>query len=182
MILNKWFVNKNMIKIERATITDTKLITDLAIRTFIESHGHSAPIADIDAYILNKYSEATIESELADPGNIFHIIYYADQAAGYSKIIFNRICPLIASNNVTKLERLYLLKKFYDHKLGAGLFGFNNNLSIQEGQEGIWLYVWKENQRAVSFYKKAGFEIIGSADFKISETHANPNYIMYLKY
>ncbi|MEO8770717.1 MAG: GNAT family N-acetyltransferase [Ferruginibacter sp.] len=171
-----------MVNIRKATTEDAKLITGLAVKTFIESHGHSAPVGDIENYISEKYVVDVIESELNDPSNIFHIIYFNGQAAGYSKIIFNCAYPLIISTNVTKLERLYLLKDFYDHKLGAKLFEFNTNLSKQEKQNGIWLYVWKENQRAISFYKKAGFEIIASADFKISETHSNPNYIMLLKY
>ena len=46
----------------------------------------------------------------------------------------------------------------------------------------MWLFVWKENHRAINFYNKAGFKIFGSHDFKLSETHANPNHVMFLKY
>ncbi len=46
----------------------------------------------------------------------------------------------------------------------------------------MWLFVWKENQRAVNFYDKAGFKIIGNYEFKLSKTHSNPNYQMFLKY
>ena len=118
-----------MSDILRATIKDAKLITDLAVKTFIESHGHSAPVTDIDAYISKNYSLAVIQLELNNHANIFHIIYYNGQAAGYSKIMFNCTYPSITTTHVTKLERLYLLKDFYDHKLGAGLFEFNTNLS-----------------------------------------------------
>jgi ribosomal protein S18 acetylase RimI-like enzyme len=123
-----------------------------------------------------------VEEELNNPENIFHIIYYKGQAAGFSKIIFNRPHPLIGSTAITKLERLYLLKEFYNLKLGLTLFEFIISLSKEENQNGIWLFVWTENQRAVSFYKRNGFEIIGNTDFKISETHSNPNHVMYLKY
>jgi ribosomal protein S18 acetylase RimI-like enzyme len=47
-------------------------------------------------------------------------------------------------------------------------------------EAGVWLYVWKENHRAVAFYQKMGFEIVGEGLFKISETHYNPNHVMYL--
>jgi len=39
-----------------------------------------------------------------------------------------------------------------------------------------------ENHRAVDFYKKAGGVIVGNTDFKISETHSNPNHIMYFEF
>jgi ribosomal protein S18 acetylase RimI-like enzyme len=83
---------------------------------------------------------------------------------------------------VTKLERLYLLKEFYGRNLGAELFNFNLNLSKEAGEKGLWLYVWKGNDRAIRFYQKQGFEIVGSHDFKISETHHNPNHQMFLKF
>jgi len=123
-----------------------------------------------------------MESDLNKHENLFHIIYSNGQAAGYSKINLNTPYPLIPSANVTKLERLYLLKEFHGLKLGLALFEFITDFTKKQKQDGLWLFVWIENQRAVSFYKKSGFEIIGKADFKISETHSNPNHIMFLKY
>jgi diamine N-acetyltransferase len=171
-----------MISIQKATPVEATLIADIGKKTFRESHGNSAPPADIDAYVLLKYNLKTVEKELNNPENIYHIIYYKDQPVGYSKIIFNRPHPLIASSATTKLERIYLLKEFYGLKLGLTLFDFISRFSKEENQTGIWLFVWKENQRAVSFYKKNRFKIIGSADFQISATHSNPNHVMYLKY
>ena len=55
-------------------------------------------------------------------------------------------------------------------------------LSKKKQQKGIWLAVWVENKRAIKFYQKAGFKIVGKYDFQISKTHSNPNHIMYLKY
>lgn len=171
-----------MIFIRKATAADAELIAAIGARTFIESHGHSGPAKDIEVYVSEKFTVDVIEKELNNTANIFHIICTADKAVGYSKIILNDPHTLIAETKVTKLERLYLLKEFYALKLGATLFKFVADLSKNETQYGMWLYVWKKNERAVTFYTKAGFEIIGSGDFKISETHTNPNHIMFLKY
>ena len=46
----------------------------------------------------------------------------------------------------------------------------------------MWLYVWTENHRAVNFYNNLGFKIVGEYDFKIFETHSNPNHQMLLSY
>ena len=171
-----------MITIQKATPAEAILIAGVGKKTFLESHGNSAPAADIDAYVALTYSLKTVQEELNNQENIYHIIYYKGLPVGYSKIIFNRPHTLVESSATTKLERIYLLKEFHDLKLGLALFEFIASFSKQENQTGIWLYVWKENQRAVSFYEKNGFEIIGSADFQISATHSNPNHVMYLKY
>ena len=169
-----------MTSIIKATEKDAALLSELAALTFIESHGHSAASEVVDAYITKTYAITILSQELHDQKNIYHIIYHKQKPAGYSKIIFNLPYSGSPVQNITKLERLYLLREFYHLKLGAALFQYNIDLAKALHQSGIWLYVWKENQRAVNFYTKAGFTIIGSYDFKISATHTNPNHQMLL--
>lgn len=169
-------------EIAKAKPDDIEIIAEIGKRSFIESHAHSASQEDIDIYVNSKYTPGMIKEELSNVKNIYHIIFYNSQPAGYSKIILNENHSDISLKNVTKLERLYLLKEFYDKKLGYELFKFNIELSKKNKQTGMWLYVWKENYKAVSFYQKAGFRIIGSYDFKLSSTHSNPNHQMLLVY
>lgn len=171
-----------MPSIVRAGEKDSQLLSEIAKLTFIESHGHSAKLEDINVYVSEKCSADFFERDLSNPNNIYQIIYHDGRAAGYSKIIFDTPYPESHQKNITKLERIYLLKEFYNLKLGLQLIQFNIDLSRRNNQRGIWLFVWKENQRAVNFYKKIGFVIIGSYDFKISETHTNPNNQMLLKF
>lgn len=169
-----------MIKIQKAEVKDAKLLTRLARLSFEESHGASAPAEDIQNYITQYFTESSFEKELQNQQNVYYLIYFNDKPAGFSKIVFN--CPHanIPEPQITKLDRIYLLKEFYGQKLGQTLFEFNFGLSRQKGQRGLWLYVWKGNERAVRFYQKVGFKIVGSHDFKISETHYNPNHQMFL--
>ncbi|HMC84027.1 MAG TPA: GNAT family N-acetyltransferase [Chitinophagaceae bacterium] len=171
-----------MISIQKASLADAALIAWVAEKTFRETHEAGVPAASIESYVSAKYSVNAIEEELNDTANIYHIIYYNDQPTGYSKIIFNKPYPAIESSDVTKLDRIYLLKEFYRLKLGSALFEFITRLSKEANQTGMWLYVWKINDRAIHFYTNTGFKAIASEDFKISETHSNPNHIMYLKY
>jgi len=170
-----------MASILKAGTKDAALLSQLAANTFLESHGHSAPAADISNYIAEKYDVAVFTQELSSPKNYYHIIYHNEEPAGFSNIVFD--CPYDNSlvQTIAKLERIYLLQQFHDLKLGLQLFQFNIGLAKQYRQTGIWLYVWKENIRAINFYTKAGFKIIGSHDFKISATHANPNYQLLLE-
>lgn len=168
--------------IVKAREEDFQLLADIGRTSFIESHGSSASTADINEYVNKKYNYEEFKKEISDPGNIYHIIFHNKQPAGYSKIVFNVPQTNIPLQNITKLERIYLLKEFYSLKLGYELFTFNIELSKINNQAGMWLFVWKENHRAVSFYKKAGFKVVGSYDFKITETHSNPNHQMFLKY
>ncbi len=171
-----------MIIIRKATTSDAPIIADIGKRSFIESHGHSASAADIDSYVSRKYTLHAVQQELEDPANNYHLISFNGQPAGYSKIILDAANENLPDRHITCLDRLYLLRDFYDLMLGAKLLQFNIDLSKQAGQTGMWLYTWTENKRAITFYHKAGFRIIGAANFSISPTHANPNHVMYLDY
>jgi GNAT superfamily N-acetyltransferase len=171
-----------MISIRPASLQDAELLSILAPQTHMESHGHSASAEHHEIYISKKLSAEAFTNELANPDNLYHLIFVDDVAAGYSKIILNFNHPLIAEQPVTKLERIYLLKPYYGTGAGKMLFEHNVRLSQDQHQLGIWLHVWVENHRAFAFYLKQGFKIIGSYNFEVSPTHFNPNHVMYLKY
>lgn len=171
-----------MTRIEIPNIKDTQALSDLGKKTFIESHGHSASSSDIETYTSTVYAIDKVQSELLNSHFIYRLIYAQDQLAGYSKIVPDTPVSCIQDENITKLDRLYLLKEFYNLKLGWKLLDHNIKLAKEKGQRGFWLYTWTENKRAVDFYLKTGFVVVGHYDFKISDSHSNPNHIMYLKF
>lgn len=171
-----------MQQIIKAKIEHAKVLSEIAKASFIPAHGHSAPKEDIYNYLIQNFNEESFIAELKNPENQYYLIYYNEKIVGYSKVVFNQISKDIAANNATYMSRLYLLKEFYGLNLGKELFDFNINLCKRNNQSGIWLAVWVENQKAISFYKKMGFKKVGDYDFKISETHSNPNHILYLEF
>lgn len=171
-----------MIKIIKAEIKHATLIAEIGEKTFWESHGISASKVNINAFVSKTYTKETIVKQLENPNYLYYLIYYNNKISGFSKIELNASNSNISTKNITKLDRFYLLKTFYGQKLGLELFDFNVALSKKNQQEGIWLAVWVENKRAIKFYQKAGFKIVGKYDFQISNTHSNPNHIMYLSF
>ncbi|GGH01265.1 spermidine/spermine N(1)-acetyltransferase [Polaribacter pacificus] len=171
-----------MFSIVKATPDQAKPLSKIAVEAFLTAHGHSAPAKDIESYISKSFNETVFAKELANPSYEYYLIYYNNQLAGYSKIVLNTPNENISDQNVTKLERIYLLEEFYGLQLGKELFNFNLAFSKKNNQAGIWLAVWVENHRALTFYKKVGFQKVGSFNFKVSETHYNPNHIMFLKF
>jgi ribosomal protein S18 acetylase RimI-like enzyme len=168
-----------MISIRAASIDDCALITAIGKQTFLESHGHSASPADINAYINEKYTPEAIGSELSNTSNHYHILFYDNQPAGYSNIVLNSTHSNISLSPATKLDRIYILQEFFHLKLGSFLLDYNIQVAKENDQQGMWLYVWTENHRAFRFYTKNKFTIIGGYDFRISATHTNPNHLMW---
>jgi ribosomal protein S18 acetylase RimI-like enzyme len=171
-----------MISITRATEDDYKSIVNIGKISVAEAHRESTTAENMNEYLAANYTDDAIKKELADQNNIYHIISSNGIAAGFSKIILNAAHPDLAAKNVTKLDRIYLLKEFYGLKLGSELLDFNVAISENDNQSGMWLYTWVGNKRAVNFYLKAGFAIIGSHNFHVAGTHYNLNHHMFLKF
>lgn len=169
-----------MIKIVKASQKDAALLTEMARQTFVESHAISAAAADIEFYINQKYTLPVMEQELESDQNHYSIIYFKKKPVGFSNIVFDSPYPGSEVMNMSKLDRIYILQEYHGKKLGRALFDYNVKLAKENFQAGIWLYTWTENHQAIRFYQRNGFTIIGKFDFKISETHTNPNHRMYL--
>jgi ribosomal protein S18 acetylase RimI-like enzyme len=170
-----------MIQIIKCNAEHCDLLIELCKKTFLESHGESASKKDVESFISKTYNKDLIFKELECKNIQYHIIYYKNKVAGYSKIELDTSNPAIQQTNLTKLDRFYLLKEFYGQNLGSILFNFNVEIAKKYHQNGIWLVVWIENLRAVKFYTKIGFKKVGIYDFQISSTHSNPNHIMFLQ-
>lgn len=171
-----------MIEIIQPNILHAPIITELGAKSFIESHGHSASETDIRNYVSMHFNLSIFEKELSDPQNVYHLVFVNSVPAAYSKLRLNTPMPGNDEKHLCKLDRLYALKDFYDTGIGKHLFDVNVQYAKTHQQNGMWLYVWTENHRAIKFYEKQGFENAGDTYFKISETHSNPNYFMLLNF
>jgi diamine N-acetyltransferase len=171
-----------MISIIRATERDYNSIVGIGKISIAESHRDSCSAEDMHAFLERNYNSDAIKEELNDINNIYYIINYNDKPVGFSKIILNAKHPNIVTQNVTKLDRIYLLTEFYGLKLGLELLNFNIELSRNNNQSGIWLYTWVGNNRAINFYLKAGFTIIGSHKFYVTKTHYDLCHQLFLNF
>lgn len=166
--------------IRKAEITDAEIISNLGKQTFFEAHESSVPKEDLDVYLNDRLNKEEFSKELNAPTNIFHLLFYEEELAGYSKIICNTPPPQLPDViDACKLERIYFLQKFHGKRLGLKLFNFNKDLCTQNNQSGMWLTVWIGNERAINFYEKIGFKTIGEIMFKVGKTQS-PNLVMWL--
>ena len=166
------------IRVESFTSAEVDVLAELGKKTFLESHGHSAAPEDVQHYIDSHFERSILLKELSHPDTYLNKILVDDQLAGYTKLIFNSSQPLAKVSPIAKFERLYLLKEFYGSGIGKKVLAHTIDTAKKYNQKALWLFVWTENMRAFKFYQKNEFKIIGEHDFKISEEHSNPNYIM----
>ena len=168
--------------IRRANNSDSQIIAQLGRTPFVESHGQSANDKSISNFLESNYTSEALTIELNNPKFIYFIVEFNKQPVGFSKIILNTEHTLMEEKSISLLDRIYLLEEYHNKKLGWILFQYLVDYTKAKNQKGMWLHTWIENKKAITFYQKAGFQIIGDYDYKIDETHSNPNHVMYMEY
>ena len=169
-------------EVRKAQLSDADALSKVAISAFIPAHGNSCPPQDLQSYMALNFNPKNLEEEIKDSDNTYYVLLDKEAIVGYYKINLNLSSTFISSFNITYMSRLYVLPEYYDKGLGKKLFAHAITISKKNKQSGMWLKVWTGNERAIRFYKKQGFEVLGEDGFKISETHSNPNYVMYLPF
>ena len=169
-----------MISVRVASIKEHELLATLGRRSFYEAFGQFNDPDDMQAYLDLAFHPDTIRQQLDDPNVIYFIATYQNDPVGYAKMKRNSAPKELPGTSCIQLERIYALQAYIGKKIGKELMEKCITTAIQEGNEYLWLGVWQQNEKAISFYKKGGFEIIRFKQFIISK-EVNDDFVMALK-
>src|SRR4030095_16658034 len=156
-----------MIKIRPAGINDSEIIADVGSRSFQDAFGMRNSPEDMQKYLSEKFSLENIIKEISDVNAKFFIAYFNEIPAGYLKLVKSDVPEEIKSRNSLELQRIYVLKQYYDKKVGKELMQLCFDYAIDNDFDSVWLGVWQLNDKAVEFYKRWGFEIRGIRNFML---------------
>lgn len=159
----------NSIHIRYATTADAALLVDLGANTFRETFEADNTPENMAAYLNSAFNEAVLVGELTDPASCFLIAYSGETAVGYTKLRTGPAPDEVGDPNAIELQRIYVLKAWLGHKIGAALMQASLNEAVAKGHNTIWLGVWERNPRAIAFYQKWGFEQVGTHIFEVGD-------------
>ena len=160
----------NTIEIRLAKKEDAPSIALLGRTTFTETFGHFfRDQQDLIEYYNLTLSVQKIEAGIEKPNNVFWIAFANRLPVGYAKLKLNSQSEFVESQDVCQLQKIYVLKDFLSMKIGLGLQDALLKRAKELNFDNVWLSVLDSNERAINFYKKAGFEEIGNHDFQIGK-------------
>lgn len=165
--------------IRKATIEDAELLSQLGAITFSEAFGEVNTREDLESYLQSAFSIHQMKSEIEEDGNVFFLLFQNDEAIAYAKLNTNERVNALEGKKTVQIQRIYARKKALGTGIGALLMQQCISESLAKGMEVIWLTVWQQNLRAVEFYKKWGFEIIGEKQFMVGKKLYN-DHVMKL--
>lgn len=167
------------VEIKKATIKDAEILANLGAVTFYEAYNDVKLDVHLKDYIAQAFVKDEIALSISSGLAVYIIAFDAERPVGYAKLRWDRTHPMLPEGNHMEIERIYVCRKFWRHKIGSGLLDEIIKTAVRENYNFIWLGVWQENKRAISFYEKAGFKIFGVKKFFVG-SEENDDYVMRL--
>lgn len=153
--------------IRSATPDDVAALSLVGSATFLESF---AGVLDGDAVIRHcaeQNSAALYHSYFAAGAKV----WLGEAETGRAPVAFALLTepdlPCAREGDI-ELKRIYALSRFHGTGLGSALM----DVAIDEakGSDRLLLGVYRENPRAIAFYRKHGFELAGERRFEVGGT------------
>jgi ribosomal protein S18 acetylase RimI-like enzyme len=108
-------------------------------------------------YINKTFTKKIIETEMKQPGTVFFVAQDGRKAVGYAKMKMSKTPANLVDPAALEIERLYVLKEYVGKRVGYILMQTCLAMAKKNGCQTLWLGVWENNARAISFYEKNGF-------------------------
>lgn len=164
-----------MITITQATANDLKIIRDIAYKTWPVAYGEILSKEQLDYMLENFYSDSALYDNLVNKKHHF-LLAYEDLVC----LVFASFEHHYLDKNCTRLHKLYMLPESQSKGIGKLLLHKIEDLANENRSETISLNVNKYN-KAFSFYKKMGFEVVAEEELAIGNGYIMDDYKMEKK-
>ncbi len=159
----------NSFEIIKITADEIDRLQQIGRQTFYETFSAVNTEENMNEYLREGFSIGKMRAELADENSEFYFVLLDGTVAGYLKLNSGQSQTELKDDNALEIERIYVLKEFQGKKVGQLLYDKALEVARRKGCAYVWLGVWEENARAISFYKKNGFVAFDKHIFRLGD-------------
>lgn len=166
---------KSEILFRKAKKEDALQLSILFKQVYMKTYAVEGITHEFANFVSQKFSVEAIKNTI-EKENSMIVATYKDNPVGVAEIVYDSTCPI--RNIISpELGKLYVLDWFFGKGIGNGLIASVETELKNKGHNEYWLWVYIKNNRAISFYEKQQFVVIGNAFFDM-EMHSYENKVM----
>jgi ribosomal protein S18 acetylase RimI-like enzyme len=156
------------IAIRRCRPGDEHALAAVGQATFLETYAGIVDGADILAHSHGPHSVQTYRQFLAEPD---YQLFLAVAEPGEAPVGYTVFCPpdlpVPIGEGDVELKRIYVLHRFHGDKVGPRLLQAGLDWARARGFRRMLLGAYRDNHRAIAFYRRNGFEQVGVRVFRV---------------
>lgn len=157
------------IEVKQVTLNDIGQLQKIGRQTFYETFSAGNSKENMARYLNEGFSIEKLTAELNNENSEFYFALINDEVIGYLKLNFGQSQTEIHDEKALEIERIYVLQEFHGKKVGQVLCEKAIQIAERKNADYVWLGVWEENPRAISFYRKNGFAAFDKHVFKLGD-------------
>lgn len=150
-----------LVKVRAAKPEDAAAISALAQRVFAQAYGSNLSSEGLQTYLETALKSEGFAGEIAAGKAYFLLCEMGGSLAGFAK--------LEATNTSLEIAKFYIDVPFHGSGAASALMEAGLEWAKYQGYTQVWLLVWEQNLRAVRFYQKHGFEVVGREEVWVGE-------------
>jgi ribosomal protein S18 acetylase RimI-like enzyme len=151
--------------VRAATRADAARLADLGARLFADTFAGDNTAEDMAMYLGRTYGVAQQTAEIDDPAMATLVAEAGGHLAGYAQLRAGPAPEPVIGHAPIELLRFYVDRAWQGRGLAQAMMSAVTDEAVRRGAGVIWLAVWERNERAQAFYRKCGFEDVGSKAF-----------------
>lgn len=149
---------------------------DLGAELFTDTFGHLYAAHDLAAFLQRVFS---LESMTADfeSGRQFWIAEQDGNWIGYCKMGPLSLPVETHGRRALELKQMYVRRDYHGQGVAKELMLKFLQWGVSHAAEDLYISCWSENHRALAFYRRFGFEVIGAYTFWVG-SHGDDERIL----
>lgn len=153
--------------IRKAHRGDAKNLATLAESTFRATFGAVNLAENMEQLCQSSFSEDIQAGEISDPDMLTLLSEQENHLIGFAQLRWGPAPDCVVGRSPGEIQRLYVANDWHGKGIAHDLMSACIAEIKGRGSEVVWLGVWEQNPRAISFYKKFGFVEVGDHIFPV---------------
>ena len=159
--------------IRRAAADDAEPLAGLALRSFLDAFAAQNDPDDVAAYTSRVYGPAQQAAEIANPAIVTLVAETDGRLAAYAMLRSGTTGPGVTGPAPVEIMRFYVDRPWHGTGVAHRMMDAALRTAREQGARTAFLAVWEHNPRALSFYTRRGFAVVGAQDFLLGSDLQN---------
>ncbi len=158
-----------MAALRLALPNDAPSLAILSERTFRDAFGVRNSPENMDLHCSRFFGPDIQLREIGDRGIVTMLADHAGTLVGFPQLKVPSVSPSVPAAKPAELNRIYVTAEWQGRGVAQSLMKQALTDAARAGCDRLWLGVWEHNPKAMAFYKKHGFEIVGAQSFMLGQ-------------